>query len=82
MYIKNKDFDILFRACVSAFVTRIFKNFASEPQRFSSEAKEAFCPYKNGMNIVYSCASISIYLAQVHPAAGRQMVWKTETRKW
>ena len=34
------------------------------------------------MNIMHPCASISIYLAQVHSAAGRQMVWETETRKW
>lgn len=34
------------------------------------------------MNIVHPCASISVYLAQVHSAAGRQMVWETETRKW
>lgn len=34
------------------------------------------------MSIVHPCASISVYLAQVHPAAHRQMVWETETRKW
>lgn len=42
-----------------------------------SEEKVWGFSLQNGMNIVYTCASSVVYLAQVNSAAYWQMVWKT-----
>ena len=35
---------------------------------------------QNGMNIVYTCANLTIHLAQVYTTPHRQMEWQTEAR--